>query len=567
MGRAGALQEGANMGDGNGEWSDETSPQEVVEAFKRGDHTGVGRLLEALRQDLESTGRLIDAKAAKKVLAALRNYVWFDQLKLMAETFERFAQDDQQVLLHLAQARIELGEITKAVGGLLKLKARIDRDLAEEGLGRLRRESLEYLLGEAIGLLGRCYKQYYVNAKPSSVEPRAKDLETSLAYYGDAYTRGLGDYCWHGINSVALLTHEKRVAEDKFNALSDEAKGRAREILDHIDDKQTAGKTLQPWDLANQIEANLAIGNTGESIKSTETYLDHSDIDAFAVQSTRRQLIEIWLLTEDRPPGNVILPMMNARFAELGGTPAVIEIDPGKAAHYERVYGTTKYKSLRWLQQAFSRAMSVARIGPSKFEGDGTGFLFDGAWISDAWAGKPLLLTNAHVCSNDPVVQEQIPYPSPPEALTAAFLGSGSASEAEELEFEELLWTSAPADLDATLLLLKDKPPEGCVPPPKTTLKPPVTLKGDARLNILGHPKGLDLRISLQDNKTVEVGAKYVHYQTPTDPGSSGSPVFNQKWELVALHHASSREKRANEGIRIDVIIDAIQQALTKAGG
>ena len=57
----------------------------------------------------------------------------------------------------------------------------------------------------------------------------------------------------------------------------------------------------------------------------------------------------------------------------------------------------------------------------------------------------------------------------------------------------------------------------------------------------------------------VEVGERYVHYKTPTDPGSSGSPVFNQKWQLVALHHAASTQKQANEGVRIDVIIDAIK--------
>ena len=44
---------------------------------------------------------------------------------------------------------------------------------------------------------------------------------------------------------------------------------------------------------------------------------------------------------------------------------------------------------------------------------------------------------------------------------------------------------------------------------------------------------------------------------------SRRSPVFNQKWQLVALHHASASSKQANEGIRIDVIVDAITATLT----
>ena len=234
-------------------------------------------------------------------------------------------------------------------------------------------------------------------------------------------------------------------------------------------------------------------------------------------------------------------------------------MDPGKAENYEKVWGKTRYKSLNWLNLALQCANSVARIGSNKYDGDGTGFLFNGAWISDDWKGKHLLLTNAHVCSNDDDVQAQYPYPSPPEALTAAFLGAGGAREALELKFKELVWTSPPSELDATLLLLEDVPAGFHPPKELSQRKPPVTLKGDSRLNILGHPKGLDLRISLQDNITVDVGERYVHYQTPTDPGSSGSPVFNQNWQLVALHHASSSQKQANEGIRIDVIIDAIK--------
>jgi V8-like Glu-specific endopeptidase len=55
-----------------------------------------------------------------------------------------------------------------------------------------------------------------------------------------------------------------------------------------------------------------------------------------------------------------------------------------------------------------------------------------------------------------------------------------------------------------------------------------------------------------------------IHYTAPTEGGSSGSPVFNQAWQLVAVHHAGESKMRrlddptqtykANEGITLSAI-------------
>ena len=107
------------------------------------------------------------------------------------------------------------------------------------------------------------------------------------------------------------------------------------------------------------------------------------------------------------------------------------------------MWGETKYQSLDWLLQAVARTRCVARLGPNKFEGWGSGFLIDGSWIDHSLSDRKLLLTNAHVCTNDPDVQAQYPYPKGAEENTATFLGSlGEEVEPIEIQVKDVLWTS-----------------------------------------------------------------------------------------------------------------------------
>jgi V8-like Glu-specific endopeptidase len=81
---------------------------------------------------------------------------------------------------------------------------------------------------------------------------------------------------------------------------------------------------------------------------------------------------------------------------------------------------------------------------------------------------------------------------------------------------------------------------------------------------VIGHPGGRSLSLSLQDNLLLGCENPLLHYRAPTEQGSSGSPVFNQQWDLIALHHAGSTSMRrlsgqegtyaANEGIWIQAI-------------
>ncbi|THA82601.1 serine protease [Streptomyces sp. A0592] len=56
-------------------------------------------------------------------------------------------------------------------------------------------------------------------------------------------------------------------------------------------------------------------------------------------------------------------------------------------------------------------------------------------------------------------------------------------------------------------------------------------------VNVIGHPMGRLKEIALRDNALVQRLDDFLHYRTDTEPGNSGSPVFNDQWEVVALHH------------------------------
>ncbi|MFN4079675.1 MAG: trypsin-like peptidase domain-containing protein [Saprospiraceae bacterium] len=76
-----------------------------------------------------------------------------------------------------------------------------------------------------------------------------------------------------------------------------------------------------------------------------------------------------------------------------------------------------------------------------------------------------------------------------------------------------------------------------------------IPAKGDY-LTIVQHPLGGEKKIGLRGDETIGVWKHYVFYTTHTEPGSSGSPVFNQNWKVVALHHAGRTD--AEGGLQIN---------------
>ncbi len=86
-------------------------------------------------------------------------------------------------------------------------------------------------------------------------------------------------------------------------------------------------------------------------------------------------------------------------------------------------------------------------------------------------------------------------------------------------------------------------------------------------LTIIQHPRGEKKQVSLRENRIVDMLDEFLHYETDTEPGSSGSPVFNDQWEVVGLHHASvpapDKDELGgvmNEGIRTSRILRFVHE-------
>jgi V8-like Glu-specific endopeptidase len=58
-------------------------------------------------------------------------------------------------------------------------------------------------------------------------------------------------------------------------------------------------------------------------------------------------------------------------------------------------------------------------------------------------------------------------------------------------------------------------------------------------LNVIQHPRGQPKRFAIRNNLAVDADATVIRYYTDTDHGSSGSPVCDDAWTVVALHRGA----------------------------
>ncbi len=192
-----------------------------------------------------------------------------------------------------------------------------------------------------------------------------------------------------------------------------------------------------------------------------------------------------------------------------------------REATLERIIGGDELLSSAYLTRGAQATKAVGRVVIGSSEGYGTGFLI----------APRVLMTNNHVLKTAADAGKstvQFNYEERPDGSVRP--------RTFKLAPDKLFITSAP--LDYTIVAI-----DGTKDPGSTQgVLPLIGATGKALLgewlNIVQHPEGQTKRIAIRQNRLSDELPKFLHYEADTNPGSSGSPVLNDQWEVVALHHS-----------------------------
>ncbi|WP_398472911.1 trypsin-like peptidase domain-containing protein [Tardiphaga sp.] len=504
-----------------------------------------------------------------------RDRTWYDELGIISDRLRLYDPGNVRNVVHLAQSLVNRSMPFAA------------RDVLQAARSLVRPGSDDWF--ELQGLIGRCAKQIFLDT-PDQASSRARPyLEEAIAAYMEAYRYDPAKAYWHGGNIAALLTVARNlgVPVDASDPMSDPVAFSValKLILDEVAEEAI------PWWHATYVEAELGARNWPDAAKRLKGFLDAAR-EPFYVESHLRQLSEVWALDGARSPPMVsnMLALLRERLlnwsgdgeskpievkaAEIAQQPApdALRLQDGRD-DLQKTFGDAAPVGIGWWNLGRTRAQSVAAIcAPNEIGRPvrmGTGFLIELRNIESGVNAGFYVLTNAHVIG-DPS------RPAIPSINEACVRFEGHDPD-ETYAIESIVWTSPPARHDATILKIRNCP-AGIKPIPLRRALPDAN--SGTRIYIIGHPRGNELAFSFEDNRLLdhegptagrprEAGVVLVHYTTPTERGSSGSPVFiHNQWKAVALHHSGSAETRklnaaigtykANEGISLASISEAL---------
>ena len=246
----------------------------------------------------------------------------------------------------------------------------------------------------------------------------------------------------------------------------------------------------------------------------------------------------------------------------------------------ERVLGTNDLVGRAFIDLCLEKGRTVGRIWMGVTEGRPRGYA-TGFLISPR-----LLMTNHHVLG-DPMIARTSLVEMNYE------IGSAGAEPTQAFSLDVDSFFAADEHLDYAVVAVHGTSSNGAPLAPygwNRLIEEEGKTIVSQWVNIIQHPNAEPKQYGLRENQVVDVLPEFLHYKTDTAPGSSGSPVFNDRWEVVALHHSGIWRKNdagqvmavdgrvwrpemgdskidwiANEGVRVSKILAHIRsQSMTE---
>lgn len=253
------------------------------------------------------------------------------------------------------------------------------------------------------------------------------------------------------------------------------------------------------------------------------------------------------------------------------GAQPLVGIDPGISLP-QRVVFADKTVHYHFLTRGHKAGAAVACIAVPVFQGtekQGSSESYGTAW----------LVTPTHVITCVHVIQARASGEKKPTAQELELQANAarvhfewSSTTLHDAGIAVKSFVGMNETLDVAVLELATSPPNvtplvcnaGEISKPKDEFSSVV--------NIIQHPRGGEKRVGLRANAILEVTATELLYFTDTDEGSSGAPVMDDNWSVVAVHKAAIFRNRlnymgkiigyANGGSRITAVLEWLREKL-----
>ncbi|AUX33517.1 MULTISPECIES: trypsin-like peptidase domain-containing protein [Sorangium] len=232
---------------------------------------------------------------------------------------------------------------------------------------------------------------------------------------------------------------------------------------------------------------------------------------------------------------------VSARAAGAAPAPGFRDALPGKE---ERIVHQDDMLPFAFLRGGVEAGRAVARVVVTRYEGGQPAL--DAAGEPRRYRGTGWLLTRSLLITNHHVILARLAE-EPPASIGDLELQARSV--VAEFDYDERdavpsaarvarleAFSPSTGPLDYAILRLEAPVDRR----PLRVSRAPFVLPADPgqypAVNIIQHPEGAPKRVACRNNLVTRVRGTDLWYFTDTMAGSSGSPVFDDRWQVVALH-------------------------------